>query len=186
MHEAINISDMVADLYSHLAPIEASEFIEVALLNRVLVKANEGKSDVAIATATCVLDRVSRTQQGKGIRSLLIRAFSHINAGERSSGIRDIAGALEILSKSDSGLGISIRWLIRYTVLLGNARVLELIKASSASVLFLPLATALEQELGQEPRVSIEAAKVARDIRRDLKVMKNRIRSVNRDSDRKV
>ena len=51
---------------------------------------------------------------------------------------------------------------------LGLVRMLELIRASPAVDLLLPLSTAFEQELGLEPGVAREVEKVARDIRREL------------------
>ena len=44
----------------------------------------------------------------------------------------------------------------------------DLIVASAAADLLLPLTTALELELGLEPRVAREVEEVAEDIRRDL------------------
>ena len=44
----------------------------------------------------------------------------------------------------------------------------DLIKSSPASDLLLPLSTALERELGLEPRVAREVEEIAEDIRREL------------------
>ena len=49
-----------------------------------------------------------------------------------------------------------------------RSRMRDLIKASPAADLLLPLTTALELELGLEPRVAREVEEVAEDIRRDL------------------
>ena len=51
---------------------------------------------------------------------------------------------------------------------LGPARMRELIQASPSANLLLPLTTALERELGLEPRVAREVEEVAQDIRREL------------------
>ena len=51
---------------------------------------------------------------------------------------------------------------------LGPARMRELIQASPSANLLLPLTTALEKELGLEPRVAREVGEIAQDIRREL------------------
>ena len=51
---------------------------------------------------------------------------------------------------------------------LGSEQLRDLIVASPAADLLLPLTTALELELGLEPRVAKEVEEVAEDIRRDL------------------
>ncbi len=58
--------------------------------------------------------------------------------------------------------------LIQLSAKVGPAQTLELIQASPAEDLLLPLVTALQQELGAAPRVSREIEEVANDIRRDL------------------
>ena len=50
----------------------------------------------------------------------------------------------------------------------GLARTLELIQASPAADLLVPLVTALQQELGQETHVAKEVDEVAADVRRNL------------------
>ena len=58
--------------------------------------------------------------------------------------------------------------LVMFSSRLGPARMLEIIKTSPSATLLLPLTTALEEELGLEPRVAREVEEVAQDIRRDL------------------
>ena len=58
--------------------------------------------------------------------------------------------------------------LVFFSAALGPARMRELIQASPATDLLLPLTTALEWELGLQPRVAREVEEVARDIRLDL------------------
>ena len=50
----------------------------------------------------------------------------------------------------------------------------DLIEASPSASLLLPLTTALQQELGLEPRVAREVTEVAQDIRRDLAKLKEK------------
>ena len=69
---------------------------------------------------------------------------------------------------ADVGTGEPIDALMKLGVELGLVRMLELIRASPAVDLLLPLSTALEQELGLDPGLAREVEKVARDIRREL------------------
>ena len=55
---------------------------------------------------------------------------------------------------------------------LGLTRMRELIVTSPAATLLLPFTTALEMELGLETRVAREIDEVARDIRRELAVLR--------------
>ena len=71
--------------------------------------------------------------------------------------------------------------LLDFTVALGPQRMRELIQASPSpsADLLLPLTTALERELGLEPRVAREVDEVAEDIRRKLAALRaNRTRQV--------
>lgn len=61
-----------------------------------------------------------------------------------------------------------LNWLSSMAVALGLEKMRGLIRASPVSDLLLPLTTALEMELGEEPRVAKEVEEVAEDIRRDL------------------
>ena len=58
--------------------------------------------------------------------------------------------------------------MVLFSAALGPERMRELIQASPSANLLSPLTTALEWELGLEPRVAREIEEVARDIRQDL------------------
>ena len=67
--------------------------------------------------------------------------------------------------------------LLEFSVALGPQRMYELIQASPSPELLLPLTTALERELGLEPRVAREVDEVAQDVQRTLAQLKaNRTR----------
>ena len=61
-----------------------------------------------------------------------------------------------------------VQGLTALAMIFGLARTLELIQASSAADLLVPLVTALQQELGQETHVAKEVDEVAADVRRNL------------------
>ena len=157
--------DLAAAWCSEIESRDLAEMAETALLDRALIEGASGKRTKAIQTATQVLERVPEPAPRKQMRALFIRAFWCLSGGDETAGRRDIAKALRLLPECDADLAKGIDWLIRYTGTLGNSHVLELIQASPAKDLMLPLTTALKQELGREPRIAIEVAEVARDIR---------------------
>ena len=79
---------------------------------------------------------------------------------------------LTILPELDSLPSAVLDALMEFSIDLGPARMRELIQASPSSDLLLPLTTALEWELGLEPRVAREVEEVAEDIQRDLTKLK--------------
>jgi hypothetical protein len=60
--------------------------------------------------------------------------------------------------------------VIGFGARLEPARALEQIQASPAAHLLLPLETALQQDMGLNPRVSREVQEVAQDVRNKLTV----------------
>ncbi len=172
MGEAVAAFDLVVERCLEIESDDLSEVVETALLDRALVEGASGKPDRAVQTATQVLNRVPKPGLRKRMRALFIRAYWSLDCGGEPAAKRDIAAALQLLPECDTDLAKGIDWLIRYTASLGNADVLELINLSPAKDALLPLVTALDQELGREPRVAIEVVEVARDIRRHLKELR--------------
>ena len=110
----------------------------------------------------------------------MIRAKALLAAGDRSACEHDVETVLGLLPE----LGASregIRALMDFSVDLGPQRMRELIEASPAAHLLLPLKTALERELGLEPQVAREVEEVAQDIQGKLATLKaNRVRPVEK------
>lgn len=86
----------------------------------------------------------------------------------RSACEGDIEAVLALLQKIGSLPHEALDALMHLSVELGPTRMRELIQASPSANLLLPLATALELELGFQPRVAREIEEVAQDIRQDL------------------
>ena len=63
---------------------------------------------------------------------------------------------------------VAMRALLQFTVRAGAHRALEIIDASPADTLLLPLVTALRQGIGQATHVAKEVDEVAEDVRREL------------------
>ena len=107
-------------------------------------------------------------------RGRLTRARANLLGGNKAACIPDVETALSILP----GLGFlpkevldGLCWL---AVELGPEKLRELIVASPASILLLPLTTALERQLGIKERVAREVEEVAEDIQRDLEERRKR------------
>ena len=102
---------------------------------------------------------------GKAIAVILL-------GGDRSAVEPDIEEALSLLPKATLLSRKSIRALMELSVALGPQRMCELIQESPSVDLLSSLTTALERELGREPRVSQEVNEVAQDIHRQLEELK--------------
>ena len=145
-----------------------SEFTEHALLQKAGLELRSRRYGAAIRTADRVLERPPTDSQGNRILSLLVRAKAMLASGDVSGCEKSINALLVILPRLDSVPGEPIDALVELGVELGPVRMLELIRASPAVDLLLPLSTAFEQELGLKPRVAREVERVARDIRRKV------------------
>ena len=122
----------------------------------------------AIEAAGRVLDMCHTESSVNRRLAYLIRAKASLASGDLSASERDIAAILTILPDFDSLPKESLDALMEFSIEIGSERMVELIQASPSANLLLPLTTALEQELGRDPRVALEVAEVAEDIRKDL------------------
>ena len=122
----------------------------------------------AIETVGRVLDICRAESLENRCSAHLIRAKATLANGDLSASERDIAAVLTILPDLDSLTKESLNALMTFSIEIGPERMVELIQVSPSANLLLPLTTALEQELGHEPRVALEVAEVAEDIRKDL------------------
>ena len=145
-----------------------SEFTERALLQKARLELRSRRYGAAIRTADHLLERPLTDSPENRIQSLLVRARATLASGDVSGCEKSIEALLAILPRLDSVPGEPIHILIELGVELGPVRMLELIRASPAADLLLPLSTAFEQELGLKSRVAREVERVARDIRRRL------------------
>ena len=122
----------------------------------------------AIETAGRVLDLCHTESPEYRRLAHLIRAKATLASGDLSASEQDIEAILTMLPNLDSLPKESLDALMEFSIEIGPERMVELIQASPSANLLLPLTTALEQELGREPRVALEVAEVAEDIRKDL------------------
>ena len=117
-----------------------------------------------------ILEHVAQALTNKGVALGVLRrpeeAMAACGDVLRRFREEDAGGILEHVA---TGL---IAALMRVSVDLGPERVRDMIQASPAADLLLPLTTALEQEMGLTPRVAREVEEVAEDIRRELATLK--------------
>ena len=148
---------------------DCGEAIALTLDGKAYLEVKLRRFEAAIETA-------GRLIEWSGVESLkhhrvpghLIRARAFLAEGKRSACEHDIESILTLLPEHGSLTGEVVYALIDFTVELGPARMRELIAGSPSAALLLPLLTALEGELGLEPRVAREVEEVAQDIRKEL------------------
>ena len=151
---------------------ESRKLAGSVLLSKADLELKCGRYEAAVETAGRVLDQHVTGSPANRWRAHLIRARA-ILAGRNPSGSeQDIEAMLAILPELDSLPSVVLHVLMAFSIDLGPARMRELVQASPAADLLLPLTTALEWELGLEPRVAREVEEVAQDIRRDLAMLK--------------
>ena len=143
-----------------------------ALLSKADLELKCGRYGAAIETTGRMLDRRFTESLASRWQGYLIRAKANLAGGAPSDCEEDIKTMFTILPKLDSPPREGLDVLMELSIALGPARMLELIQASPATDLLLPFTTALEWELGLEPRVAQEVEEVARDIQRDLAKLK--------------
>ncbi len=145
--------------------------IEFAFIRMAELELELGRCEAAIVTADRALDR-NLTELPMQWRGHLIRAKASLAGGDPSASERDVEAMLEILPKLDPLSREHLDALEELSIEIGAERMRGLIQASPAAGLLLPLTTALEWELGMEPRVAREVEEVAEDIRRDLEKLR--------------
>ena len=108
-------------------------------------------------------------------RGHIIRAQAYLTDGNTVAAEQEVKAVLSILPQLSSLQKDDLVNLCQLAVNLGFERMQEQIKESPASDLLLPLTTAIEKELGFEPRVPKEVEEIAEDIQRDLKRYRNEL-----------
>ena len=83
--------------------------------------------------------------------------------------VRDVKAVLDLLPQVENESKMVIAALIESSLVVGFDQMVSLIQQSRSAKRLLPLATALQLEMGLQPRVSIEIQRVAQDIQHDLR-----------------
>ena len=148
---------------------------QIALFNKAALELARGRSQAAISAVDRGFEIDCIEQQWNKSRGHMIRANAHFSEGNRAACERDVKAVLSILPRLSSLQKDDLADLCRLAVNLGFEPMRDLIATSPAASLLLPLTTALEKELGLEPRVAKEVEEIAEDLRRDLKRYKKEL-----------
>ncbi len=129
-------------------------------------------TDGQASTAITFMDRVLLPEREGSLDSRLkghlVRARAHLVEGDLGASTTDVKSVLSILPELNVLPRDVLEALANLATDIGLESMCNLIKASPSDALLLPLRTALERELGLEPRVAKEVEEIAEDIRRDL------------------
>ena len=142
--------------------------VVMALVGKAALELINGRAWAAIVAIDQMLQRQDAGSPEVRLQGHTIRAWAYLADGEIGSCNNDVASMLAILPDLGSIPKEVLYGLSAFSVDLGSQNMRDLIQASPAVDLLRPLTTALEMELGLEPRVAKEVEEVAEDIRRDL------------------
>ena len=143
---------------------------ESALCRRGQHELTEGRARTAVAFLDRALLQGRAGIPDSRLQGHLIRARAHLVEGDGEACAGDVETALSILPELNMLPRDVLVALADLAAGVGPERMCGLIKSSPAGDLLLPLRTALERELGLEPRVAREVEEIAEDIRRELLV----------------
>ena len=115
-----------------------------------------------------VADYVAEAVSTLRLTTYGIRVLTYIKHGNIPAVADDIRAILRTLPRLSAIPSRSIRSLMVASYALGMDRMAALIRESPSADQLLPLTTALDLEMGEEPRVAIEIREVAEDMQREL------------------
>ena len=147
------------------------EAVARALLYRAFALRELNRPEEELAAYDEVLSRFGKSET-PALLDQVLKAFAcktqTLTELGRPLEVPDVESLLALVPKLDALAKYALDALIAYSVQLGPARMRDLILASPAADSLLPLTTALERELGKEPRVPKEVEEVAKDIQEQL------------------
>ena len=184
--QALETYDHVMERFGSSGDAETVEHVAVAMLNKGITLRELNRVEESVE----VYDEVVRRFDGSGApelqhtvtKAMVNRAVLNSGHGlvtDESVYERDLRTILPTLTTIDSLPDSAIRALAVFSIHLGPTRTLALIESSPAAELLLPLVTALQQEIGLNPRVAREVDEVAHDIRKELARMRTGVRASN-------
>ena len=141
-------------------------------LERADLEHRHGRYEAAIETAGQAIEQLATESPEARLRGHVIRIRAMLANGDPSSGEPDVKAILAILPEFGSLPKGVLHALMTFSIAIGPERMSVCIRTSPSASLLLPLTTALERELGLEPRVAREVEEIAQDIRRDLAKLK--------------
>ena len=137
-------------------------------LDKAELEHKYGRYEAAIETAGQAIEQLAKESPEGRLRGHRIRVRATLANGDPSRGEPDVEAILAILPEIGALPKDVLHALMEFSVAIGPERMRACIRTSPSANLLLPLTTALERELGLEPRVAREVEEIAQDIRRDL------------------
>ncbi len=168
MEAALTVWDDVERRFGMSDNPNLCEAVKMAQLGIAGLHFEMGQGDASVAAASRLFETKISVPPWIGCQGRFARARAFLLKGDKASSMRDIETALSILPDLEFLPKMVIYIMCDLAVELGSAQLRELILASPASNLLLPLTTALERDLGLETRVAKEVEEVVKDIQRDL------------------
>ncbi len=166
--EALAIYDEVVRRFGESDASDCRSWAGTALLAKAEVELALRRYGAAIETAGRALEPRRTESRENRLRGHLLRARATLASGGPAACEQDVGAALAILPEIGSLPKKVLDALVFFGAALGPERMRALVEASPSGDILLPLTTALEWELGLEPRVAREVEEVAQDVRRDL------------------
>ena len=170
--EAVPVYDRAVEWYGESRSPAVLRMVRRALVGRAASELSLGQTTTAIATAGEALERTDPDDSKVIVTALLLRAEAYFEGENRTACGTELATMLQLLPALPSVPDLSIRALITFAARLGLRPVLEMIQESPSESILRPLVTALREELGIESKVAEEVEEVAKDIRRDLAMLR--------------
>ena len=169
--EAVHAYDQALECFAAVPAPDLDQLVADTMLRKGLALVQNQDPSGAVAAFDEVVARFAATDAknlaAKVTRALMSKAAALLLQGKTLTE-SDFSLLLDCLSKESELRPGLIQGLTTLAMISGLARTLELIQASTAADLLVPLVTALQQELGQETRVAKEVDEVALDVRRNL------------------
>ena len=169
--EAVHAYDQALECFAAVPAPDLDQLVADTMLRKGLALVQNQDPSGAVAAFDEVVVRFAaadaKNLAAKVTRALMSKAAALLLQGKTLTE-SDFSLLLDCLSKESELRPGLIQGLTTLAMISGLARTLELIQASPAADLLVPLVTALQQELGQETRVAKEVDEVALDVRRNL------------------
>ena len=156
------------------------EQAETALWMRATCDLGSGRMAAVIESANSILEREGMRSSETRCQWLVLRALALLAEGEVDAGARDVEAMLATFPTDASISAMVLQCVLKFAEVLDAGEMRDLILASPASERLLPITTALEKELGLEPRrVAKEVEEVAEDILRVRQKFRDGLHRVN-------
>ena len=170
--EALAAHNAAARRFKALEHPALGALAEQSSLEKAEIEHRYGRHETAIETAGRAIEQLATESSEARLRGHLIRVRAVLASGDPSRGEPDIEAILAILPELGALPKDVLHALMAFSTAIGPERMSACIRTSPSASLLLPLTTALERELGLEPRVAREVEEIAQDIRRDLAKLK--------------